>query len=182
MFQPAPVFRPAMLAALLVSFTPFAASGQDLPASKIKSAQGKAVRVTEADGTERTGKLTSFTAAGLALQDKGQDVTIPLPRVRKVEKVAHGVRWGVIVGAATGAVYGYGVTEEDLSGSSREVIGAVILGGIGAAAGAGVGLLINRARRGGNLVYESGSGSRTVSVAPLLDPSGAIGVSLRASW
>jgi hypothetical protein len=182
MFQPAPVFRSAMLAALFVSFTPFAATAQDLPAAKIKPALGKTVHVTEADGTKRTGRLASLTEAGVTLQEKGQDVTVPLARVRKVEKVAHGVRWGVIGGAAAGAVYGYGVTEEDLSGSSREVVGAIILGGIGAAAGAGVGALINRARRDGNLLYESGSTTRTVSVAPLLDPSGAIGVSLRASW
>jgi hypothetical protein len=107
MYQPASA-RPGLLAALFISFMPVAATAQDLPASKIKLASGKTVRVTEADGTTRTGRLVSLTAAGVALQDKDQDMTVPLSRVRKVEKVAHGVRWGVIGGAAAGAVYGYG--------------------------------------------------------------------------
>jgi hypothetical protein len=182
MFQPVSVSRRAALACVLISLTAIDALSQDLSSPKIASAQGKTVRVTEADGTKRTGRLTSLTASGVVLQDKGQDVTVPLTRVRKVEKVAHGVRWGVIGGAAAGAVYGYGVTEEDGSGSSREVIGGAILGGIGAAAGAGVGLLINRARRGGNLVYESGGGIRIVNLVPFLSPSGRVGFSLVARW
>jgi len=64
----------------------------------------------------------------------------------------------------------------------RPVAWGLLLAGLGAAAGAGVGALLNRARRGGNLIYENRVSSTSVSIAPVLSPSGRVGLAVVGRW
>jgi len=153
------------------------AAGPDAAARSIASAQGKLVRVTNVDGTTLAGRLQSTTPAGLIIRTGSTEVNVPLSCVRRVEKVAHGVWWGLVSGAVAGFVYGYGVADAD----AGEVMIGAFIAGIGAAGGAGIGAMVDHARRNGNVVYDSGSRSARAAIAPTVG-RGRAGVALTVGW
>ena len=170
--------------ALTTVTSPIAARAQTIPvgtpdevARAIATAQGARVRVTTTDNTTLKGRLQSATPAGAIIRAGGTDVTVPLSSIRRVEKVGHGVWWGLVSGAAAGFVYGYGVADED----AGEVKIGLFIAGLGAAGGAGIGALVDRSRRDGNLVYAASPGSPRASIAPAFGP-GRAGVSLTVGW
>jgi len=173
------------LAIALVVLAPVVAAAQ-VPAAglslpKIAASSGKTVRVTDANGSQRSGRLVSLTESAVVIRSGGEDVSIPTANVRKVERTTHNVLYGLAIGGVAGFMYGWGITESDGSGSSREAAGGAIVGAIGAAAGAGVGALIDRLRRGSHLVYAPAQRTKTVAVLPLVGPSRR-GVAIAVRW
>jgi hypothetical protein len=172
----------AVLAAFVVVVIPATASAQttpDVAASQIARAQGKNVHVTDSQGDRRTGRLVSATAAGVVLHERGQDVTVALVNVRRVERVSHAMRHGLLIGAVAGFIYGYGVTEEDAFGSAGEIGGGALIAGIGAAGGLGIGALVRGL--GHRVVYEAGA-RPSAGIAPVLSPTGRAGLALLVRW
>jgi hypothetical protein len=108
---------------------------------------GGTVRVTALDGTKRTGALVSLTKTDVVIKQDGRDVPIPLSTVAAVDRVGRAKLWGALVGGAAGAVYGYGVFEEDVNDPNYELKGALIVGSVGAAGGFGLGALVDRIHR-----------------------------------
>lgn len=188
MLQCTSLLRTAVVTAMLALAGPAGVLAQttqapaDTSAPRVQSALGKTVRVTQVDGTKQKGRLVSFDPAGVVLARDGQEHALGLADVRRVERVAHGVQWGVIAGTVAGFVYGYGITEEDGEGSSREMAGGAIVAALGAAGGAGVGALINRVRRNSNRIYERPAGTLTIAVVPVVGPRGHVGFASAIRW
>lgn len=175
----------AALGAVVLALTPVLAAAQSPPSTqnqaelKVEAAKGKTVRLTETSGARLSGRLQSITTTAVVLQAEGREVTVPLTNIRKVERVSRAVVKGVVAGAIAGFFYGYLVTEEDSEWG--EMGGGAIISGLGAAAGAGIGALIARARRGHNLVYQSASAKKTLTAMPVWSP-GRTGFSVALRW
>jgi hypothetical protein len=151
-------------------------------------AVGKEVRVTGTDGSTLVGRLVSMSANEVVFTRQGLEISVPLDRVQNVERVSRGVKKGALIGLATGAALGLLATcdtgGDDCPNKYSWVPFAMMLeGGIGAAAGAGIGAIVNRAHKAGNQLYSRAS-SPTVAVTPLLgrDSAGTragLGVAVR---
>ncbi len=135
-------------------------------------AVGKEVRVTDTDGSKRVGRLVTLSTTEVVFSRQGQEVTLPLDRVRTVEQVSRGVKKGALIGLATGAALSLLATcdtqGDDCPNPYAWVpIVMLIEGGIGAGVGAGIGAIVNATHRAGNQLYAS-PGSGRVTVSPLL--------------
>jgi hypothetical protein len=133
---------------------------------------GKEVRVTGTDGAKRIGRLVALSATQVVFSRQGQEISLPLDRVRKVEQVSRGVKKGALIGLATGAALGLLATcdtqGDDCPNPYAWVPLAMLLeGGIGAGVGAGIGAIVNATHRSGNQLYAA-PGSDRVTVSPLL--------------
>jgi hypothetical protein len=166
------------LSVALVGVLPTIGGAQTSPAAAI----GKEVRVTGVDGSTGTGRLVSLSISDVVFQQKGKDVSIPLGQVSKVEKVSHGVRNGVVVGAISGILTGWwvscGVWYDD---GSCWTPGFLMIAGLGVGAGAGIGAIDNAAKSDDNLLYQAPGASSSVSVVPILSPRHA-GLSVAMRW
>ena len=158
--------------------------------SRVASAQGKDVRVTTMDGSRRTGKLVSLSASEVVFRQEGKDVSVPLEKVRKIERVSRGVRNGVLVGVLVGTLGGTLAANSWLSESGcppdcvteeGRLLSAGMGASIGAGIGAGIGALINSGARDRNLLYLAPGSSGTVSVAPIMSQRRQ-GVALTMRW
>jgi hypothetical protein len=138
----------------------------------IGGAIGKEVRVVERDGTRRIGSLVTLSGSEVVFTRQGHEISVPIDRVRSVERVSRGVRKGALIGLASGVALGLLATC-DTSGDdcpnpySWVPLAMLIEGGIGAAAGAGIGAIVDAAHRSGNQLYAAPPAS-AVSVAPLI--------------
>jgi hypothetical protein len=133
---------------------------------------GQEVRVTGTDGSTVAGRLVSISANEVVYTRQGLEVSVPLDRVERVERVSRGVKKGALVGLATGAALGLLATcdtgGDDCPNKHAWVpVAMMIEGGIGAAVGAGIGAIVNRAHKSGNQLYSRAS-PPTVAVTPLL--------------
>ena len=169
----------AVTVASLISATARAQSapGADLQRSalQIASAHGKEVRVTSMNGAKRTGRLVSLSTSEVVFSEDGQDVSMALGEVRKVETVHHMARNAAIAGAVGGFIVGCNGCGDD---SSVAVTGAAY-GAIGAGAGAIVGALISRGLAAKHVVYEASTPS--VHIVPTITPKRSE-VSLAVRW
>jgi hypothetical protein len=148
--------------------------------SRVTSATGKQVRVTEVDGTKKTGRLVSLNLDAAVIRHSGELVTVPLVKVRKVEKVGHGIWYGAVAGGVSGFIFGYGVTEGGGGGAAwSETTGGFVVGALGAAGGAGIGALIDHLKRQHNLVHERPAPRR---VTTTLFPAGHLGFGMTVKW
>ncbi len=133
---------------------------------------GDKVWVTDAQGREVKGKIVSLQSDALALDSDGA-VTFPAGSIRAVrEREADSIWNGAIIGGSAGALLGTGLG--DFSGSwdwGDAAVGAVMIGGIGAAIGIGIDALIPGKKV---VVYRApapgGSPSARLSVAPFVTP------------
>ena len=143
---------------------------------------GETVWVTDASGTETEGVLATVGADGLDLQVGGQPRRWAIADVRRVrhredDPVRNGVLWGTAIGGAAAATLWIGACAIDDCGG--EDVGWAIAGtGVYAAAGAGIGALIDSARKGSRVVFESGSAGAHLGLAPIAG-AGRRGVAVR---
>ncbi len=144
-------------------------------APQIASAHGKEVRVTSMNGGRRKGRLVSLSTSEVVFSEHGENVSMALGEVRKVETVHHMARNAAIAGAVGGFIVGCKGCGED---SSKAVTGAVF-GGIGAGAGAIIGALISMAAADRHVVYAASTPS--VRIVPMITPTRSE-VSLAMSW
>ena len=153
---------PAALVVLVLFFslTPVPASGQTSPGSRasdgrIASAQGKEVRITAMDGARQTGRLVSLSAADVAFRRNGQDTSIPLGQVCRIEKVSHGLRNGALLGLGLGVALGVTPGFNAYRGDLGYQLGTLVDAGVFAGIGAGIGAMVNIANARSNVLYQA---------------------------
>ena len=151
--------------------------GRDWTARRATETLGKRVRITKFDGTKISGALISLGPSGVVVDRSGSELTVPLADVRRVETVGRAMWTGLIAGGVAGFVFGYWFAEEDY-GESK---GGAILGGLGAAGGAALGALVDRARGAGNLIYTARSRSSSALLIPVVSRDRA-GVAFTLRW
>jgi hypothetical protein len=129
----------------------------------LEAVAGRDVRVIETGGSRRTGRLLGVTAASLTLRRGGEDVVVPLASVQRVETEPHHARNLAILAAIGGFFGGWlgscGTGDEE---DCWPEVGLMVAG-IGAGAGLGIGAMMNSASR--RVLFERPTAS--VSVAPL---------------
>jgi hypothetical protein len=169
----------AALAALVCLGVPASAvAGQAGPGAP---AAGGNVRVTAVDGTRRTGEFVSLTKTDVVIKQAGREIVFPLATVAAVDRVGRAKLWGALIGGAAGAVYGYGVFEEDIYDPHFELKGALIVGSLGAAGGFGLGALLDRSHRTRHTLYRRPGTTTTVGVVPIATRT-ARGVVVTLRW
>ena len=148
-----------------------------LAGAQTEAQQSSHVRVLAANGLVREGRLLSLTSSEIVLLLDSLTVTLPLRDVRRIERVTHGARNGVLVGALTGLGVGMtmscGSTGSD--GGCSPLIG-VMVAGIGAALGTAVGLIHQDARRSSNVIYAAPDGAARTEIPAVVLAGGAGGV------
>ena len=139
-----------------------------------RAIQGKHVWIS-ADGARVRGLVTSLDPTSLVLVEDGVPTTIPYKSIVRVEKSTHRLRNGTLIGLAAGAGLGAWVAAAYCSEgycSAGEMIGAPLFyGGLGAAAGVGIGAIVNAAKKNGDVLYDARRGTTTMSLAPILSPT-----------
>jgi hypothetical protein len=170
--------------ALSIAITLCAASSavaQDAAPTFAKRLSGKDVWIT-ADGTRVRGRVTSLWQNGLVLVEDGASMTIPYGRIVRVEKSSHRLRNGTLIGLAAGA--GLGLLA--IAGCSWNCPEDVIIlpalhAGLGAAAGVGIGALINEAKKNGDVLYDARRSTTTLALAPVFS-LGHRGLAFTMTW
>jgi hypothetical protein len=137
------------------------------------------VRVLSTDGIVREGRLLSLSATEVVLARGRQSMTLPIEDVRRIERLTHGVRNGLLAGALAGFGLGMAVscasTGDD--GGCWPLVGATVAG-VGAGLGTAIGALHDTARRGSNVIYGAPGETATIEV-PTVIVAGASGGVLR---
>ncbi|HEX5071479.1 MAG TPA: hypothetical protein VFV78_14790 [Vicinamibacterales bacterium] len=127
-----------------------------------RRAVGRTVRLTLADGFHRDGVVTSVGPAGIVMAFDGSAVTVPFDRVNKIENVSDAVRRGTWLGLAAGAGFAVWVSASacrDIQPPCRASTiagGMFIYGPMGAAAGVGLGKLIEVTARDRRALFDAG--------------------------
>jgi hypothetical protein len=136
-----------------------------------------------ADGTRIRGQVTSVGPTGLVLLEDGVATTIVFKEIVRVEKSSHRLRNGALVGMSVGAGLGFlgavggGMTD----GEPTCAILAPIWAGIGAGAGVGIGAIVHAAKKNSDVLYDARRSTRTMSLAPILSPTGK-GIAFSMTW
>ena len=149
-----------VLVLIFASLTSVLASGQTTRGSRasdgrIASAQGKEVRITAKNSSRQTGKLVSLSAADVAFRRNGQDISIPLGQVCRIEKVSHGLRNGALLGLGLGVVLGVTPGFNAYRGDLGYQLGTLVDAGVFAGIGAGIGAIVNIANARGQVLYQA---------------------------
>ena len=139
------------VAFLVLLLAPFATAGQaqELAGSfdqlRVLVKTGDTVRVTDTSGEEVRGAIVGLSSSSLALRVAGAQRTflegdIAAIHQRRNDSLANGARWGFAVGAALGVLGGITIASEYEGSSGTALIPmlALVYGGIGAGAGAGI--------------------------------------------
>ena len=143
------------------------------------ASRGKQVRLTLTNGIRHTGRLVSFSATEVVILGDNELVRTPLTEVRKLEKTGYGgVIKGTLAGAAAGTYVGYAIGES--SSPEDWLQPTLIFSSVGAGIGAGIGIVIDAARSGRNLIYET-PGRRSIVATPLVSPTHA-GAAVSVRW
>jgi len=137
---------------------------------------GDTIWVTDSQGREIEGKLSRLSPASLQLTTDGDVEELPAERVGTIrvqpaDRLRNGVLWGALVGFVGGAL-SCGVNPQ-CTGDEGGAGMAAGLGILGAAAGAGIGALIDAAVKGPKLtVYRASgtAGDAHFSIAPVITP------------
>jgi len=173
--RPAWVFRTLLVVVIL--FTPALAAGQDPVKSfdqlNTRLNPGDTVWVTDAQGREVKGRITSFAPDSMGIDGDGAR-TFKAVEVRLVENRRHdSLANGTLVGLAAGFGVGAGLTYAACSGDECSWGGAAALVLLVTGAGAGVGAGVDAAMPGRRqVVYRAGggAGSTRLSLAPVITP------------
>ena len=155
--------------------------------SYARAIQGQNVWIT-ADGARVRGLVTSIGPTSLVLVEDGVPTTIPYKNIVRVEKSSRRLKNGALIGLASGAGLGVSYAVAYCSDSrcySEDFFGLTALtgfyAGLGAAAGVGVGAIVNAANKGGDVVYDSRRSTTTISFAPILSRTQK-GVAFSMTW
>lgn len=145
---------------------------------------GKSVWIT-ADGVRREGRVTSLSPSSLVLLEDGAPITIPFSQIVRVEKSTHHLRNGTLIGLAAGAGLGFwamsAICADEYCYASDWVMVPAFYSGLGAAAGVGIGAIVNAATKHGNVIYDARRFTKSVAVAPIVSPTRK-GVAVSLSW
>jgi hypothetical protein len=134
-------------------------------------AEGKEVRVSKKDGTSMTGRLVSLNASGVVVRVKGQTETTQLNAVRRVERVSHHLRTGLLTGIGASAVIWTLIAADDDCADCEDAYGmGAVFTATAIGAGAGVGALLNRLTSGRHVLYASPPSARQCDVLPVATP------------
>ncbi len=157
---------------LMVVLSPIAAEAQapvdslsDLW-SRVRS--GKTIYVTDASARELKGVLVKVTDEALTIRVNGQDVAVPAPTVRQVERRGDSLKNGFLIGAAVGAgsaAAAFANCDKTCRGDDALPV-AVFVTALTLEFG-GIGALIDYAIPGRTVVYRAQSGA-SLRVAPIL--------------
>jgi len=148
------------------------------PRRNPSASRGKKVRLTLTDGTRHTGRLASFSATEVVVVGDNDFIKSSLKDVRRLERVGYGVLKGALAGTAAGVYVGIAVGEPSTPGDWLEPL--LTFSAVGAGIGAGIGIVIDAARAGRNLLYEAPGGA-TIVATPLVSPTRA-GAALSVRW
>lgn len=144
---------------------------------------GKSVWIT-ADGVRREGRIASFSTSALTLVEDGVPTTIPFSQIMRVEKSTHHLRNGTLIGLAAGAGLGMAAVASFCADEGCYPVDFLLVGGfyggLGAAAGVGVGAIIKAATKHGQVIYDARR-QTTVALAPIISPTRK-GVAFSMSW
>jgi hypothetical protein len=106
---------------------------------------GDTIRVTDRNGHDLRGAISELSPSSLALQVAGRRQTflegdVEAIHQRRPDSVANGAKWGFAVGAGLGVLAGITIASEYEGSSGTALIPmlALVYGGIGAGAGAGI--------------------------------------------
>jgi hypothetical protein len=130
---------------------------------------GKEIRVTFADGSQRSGRLVTLTDAEVTIataRHQTQAHTLPLSGVRKVETVSHHARTGALIGAAVGGVLLGVAYMGDCADCEDRRIGFFFppaFAGVGAALGG----MINAATANRHMLYPASAAPGSFAIAPI---------------
>jgi hypothetical protein len=132
--------------------------------------RGDAVTVVDVAGVETTGKIAELSSSRLVLRVRGQALDVFEADARKIlhrhgDSLSNGAWIGLCTGAVLGSALIVGAVGEGHGGLA--LIAAAFYGGVGAGIGVGIDALV----RGRQVIYASpGSGSRALSISPLVTP------------
>jgi hypothetical protein len=148
---------------------------------------GDTVWLTDAEGREVKGTVRGLSAGSLRLKTDGADREfsasgVQAIRAQRRDSLKNGVLIGALVGLAGGAAAC--LANPECSGDEAAAGVTVGLGIMGAAAGAGIGALVDAAVKGPKLlVYRAPGtpGQARLSVAPMIGPR-AKGVAVRFTF
>ena len=134
--------------------------------------RGDSATVRNSAGTAFRGRVLDLSPDEIVLRIDGQRRRFAEADVREVSIKGDSLRDGTLIGAGTGALVG-ALIFKNFSGENRagDALGGALLVG---ALGAGLGLATDALLRGDTVVYRRGA----VTMAPLLSPGRAYGVSL----
>lgn len=178
----------AMLAAMLVSATASAQGAGDHIRDRVK--EGQKVSITDEDGREFTGRISSLTADTLIVERGALRAGVPYQQVVKIDRPRDTLANGALIGFGVGAAAGFlaMLAEDnracdpaawfDCSDPGAGGYAAVTLvgGGLGTAIGVAVDALIRRDRH----IYRRGEATR-VTVAPAVS-TGTRAAVVAVSW
>ena len=161
-----------------------ASSASDAAPLFARGIQGKQVWIS-ADGARVRGRVMSLDPTSLVLVEDGVPTTIPYKSIVRIEKSTHRLRNGALIGLASGAGLGaWAAAAYCAEGycTSGEVIGVTLFyGGLGAAAGVGIGAIVNAAKKNGDVLYDARRSTTTMSIAPILSPTSK-GAAFSMTW
>ena len=157
-------------AVVLATFLlPSQGAAQGLNQALADAAMDKEVRVTGIDGSRQTGRLVSVSDSEIVLRRNSKEQRQPLTTVQRIDRVGHRVRnwaiWGAAIGGGTAAMVGYRSLRLD-GMDADEVRGVTVLwAGVGMAAGASLGALVERVSAPGKRIYQS-----SMKLSPIVSP------------
>jgi hypothetical protein len=137
---------------------PVGASAQNLPI-------GKAVHVTNLDGSRVGGTLVSLDGKTVVIDQRTGTATMPLAGVRSVTRDSYAIPIATFSGLGAGFLYGLmlcGEGEDCVPGAT-----ALMFGGIGAGIGAGVGLAIKISRTNARTLYRAPA-KTSIALSPIV--------------
>jgi hypothetical protein len=140
--------------------------------STASSAEGKVVRITLMDGTARTGTLVALSSSEVSLERE----SVPLGKVRKVERVSRGLRKGFYIGLLAVPTMLLLRPPLDLP---ADWTANLMAAGVGA--GVGIGAIVQAANSQREPIYMAREPSPAVTFTPLLS-SRQRGAVLSVRW
>jgi hypothetical protein len=167
-----------LAATIILALAPVVAAAQEPVTSfDLLSARltvGQTIWVTDASGREFKGKLRALSSTFIVLDADGARQDFPAARVGRIDKpqrdsLRNGVLWGALVGFVGGAA-SCALNPECVGDESGAHV-TVVLGLLGAGAGAGIGAVIDARIKGARLVVYRGAGahvSARLSLAPIV--------------
>lgn len=169
----------AFVAALICVTAPAvagaAAPPQEPPGSAVAKAVDKQIRIIQKDGTKQTGRLVSLSSSTVVIRQKAGESSFTLDRVRKVERVAHHVRTGFLLGLAfTGGMALMALASEGDCADCEDAYGmAALFSVIALGAGPAVGGIYHGLTADSRVLYQAPKPSPASGVRPRPSSRGA---------
>jgi hypothetical protein len=144
---------------------------------------GKNVWIT-AEGARVSGRVMKLSPTSLVLVEDGAPTTIAYDKIVRVEKSTHRLKKGAWIGFASGAALAIPVAISLCDGDCagwEPVLFSAYYGGLGAAAGVGIGAIVNAAKKNGDVLYDARRKTTTMTLAPILSPTRK-GMAFSMTW